>query len=118
MSDELTRLKEKVDSHEREIAAIQSSTREMIEGQKSLTKSIQDLTLDLRQYIVKHDHVATQNQELSKDVRALREKSAENQPVIDSIRQIAMKMFWLFISSLLTPAAMAALYFASSGGGK
>lgn len=116
MSDELSRLKEKVDSHEREIAAIQSSTREMIDGQKSLTKSLQDLTLDLRQYIVKHDHVATQNAELIKDVRALREKAAENQPVIDSIRQIANKMFWLFLSSLLTPAGLAALYFAAQGG--
>lgn len=118
MNEEISRIEKRMDHHEAEIAAIRDANKDVVTTHKELTKSIHELMLELRSYIVKHDHVANQNSELIKDVRALREKAAENQPVIDSIRQIAMKMFWLFISSLLTPAAMAALYFASSGGGK
>lgn len=116
MSEDISRIKERVDNHEAEIAAIRNTSKDMVTSNRELTKSLQDLTLDLRAYIIKHDHVATQNAELIKDVRTLREKAAENQPVIDSIRQIANKMFWLFLSSLLTPAGLAALYFAAQGG--
>lgn len=108
--NELTRLQQKVDQHEREIAAIQTSTREMIDGQKSLTKSIQDLTMSLQQYIIKHDHVAQQNSELQKDVRALREQSAANQLVIDGVRTFSGKVTWLLISTLASPAVIAALF--------
>lgn len=107
---EISRLQQKVDQHEREIAAIQTSTREMIDGQKSLTKSIQDLTMSLQQYIVKHDHVAQQNAELQRDVRALREQSAANQLVIDGVRTFSGKITWLLISTLLSPAVFAALF--------
>lgn len=113
-NEEISRLQQKVDQHEREIAAIQTSTREMIDGQKSLTKSIQDLTLSLQRYIVQHDHVAQQNSELQKDVRVLREQSAANQLVIDGVRTFGAKITWLLISTLASPAVVAAL-FAFSG---
>lgn len=116
MSEDISRIEKRVDYHEAEIASIRDANKDVVTTHKDLTKSIQELMLELRAYVVKHDHVATQNAELIKDVRALREKAAENQPVIDSIRQIANKMFWLFLSSLLTPAGLAALYFAAQGG--
>jgi hypothetical protein len=114
MSDELINLRQKVDQHEREIIAIQTSTREMIDGQKSSTKAIQELVATLERYMVKHDHVAAQSVELTKDVRALREQAAANQPMIDSIRNFGGKISWLLVSTLLSPAAIAAL-FAFSG---
>lgn len=106
---ELTRLQQKVDQHEREIAAIQTSTREMIDGQKSLTKSIQDLTLSLQRYIVQHDHVAQQNSELQKEVKELSKQAQANQVIIDSVKSLGGKVGWLLITTILSPAALAAL---------
>jgi hypothetical protein len=111
MSEELIgSIQKKVDQHDREIIEIRSFSRDMIESQKSSTKAIQDLVVTLQQYMVKHDHVAAQSSELSKDVRALREQAAANQPMIDSIRNFGGKISWLLVSTLLSPAAIAALF--------
>lgn len=108
MTDELTRLQSRVDQHEREIEQISLSTREMIEGQKQVAKSLQDLTISLNQYVVKHDFVSKQNDELAKDVRVLREQYAANQPVIDGIKTLNGKLIWLVISAFVTTGSVVA----------
>lgn len=110
MSEELSRLQQKVDQHEREITAIQTSTREMIDGQKTSTKAIQDLVSTLERYMVKHDHVAKQCDELYKDVKDLSKQAQANQVVIDSVKNLGGKISWLLISTVLSPAALAALF--------
>ena len=106
MADELTRLQQRVEQHDREIEQISLSTREMIEGQKSVAKSLQELTMCLNQYIVKHDFVSKQNDELTKDVRLLREQAAANQPVIDGIKTLNGKLIWLVISAFITTGSV------------
>ena len=110
MSDILSNLQQKVDQHEREIVAIQTSTREMIEGQKSSTKAIQELVATLERYMVKHDHVAQQSAELAKDVKELREQAASNQVVIESVKGLGGKISGLLLTTILSPAAIAALF--------
>lgn len=109
MADELTRLQQRVDQHEREIEQISLSTREMIEGQKSVAKSLQELTISLNQYVVKHDFVSKQNDELTKDVRLLREQAAANQPVIDGIKTLNGKLIWLVVSAFVTTGSVVGL---------
>jgi septal ring factor EnvC (AmiA/AmiB activator) len=106
MSDELSRLQQRVDQHEREIEQISLSTREMIDGQKQVSKSLQDLTMSLNQYVVKHDFVSRQNDELTKDVRTLREQAAANQPVIDGLKTLNGKLIWLVISAFVTTGSV------------
>lgn len=115
MTDELTRLQSRVDQHEREIEQISLSTREMIEGQKQVAKSLQELTISLNQYVVKHDFVSKQNDELAKDVRVLREQHAANQPVIDGIKTLNGKLVWLVISAFVTTGSVVA-FIATKGG--
>lgn len=109
MADQLTRLQQMVEQHDRDIEQISLSTREMIEGQKSVAKSLQELTISLNQYVVKHDFVSKQNDELTKDVRLLREQSAANQPVIDGIKTLNGKLIWLVISAFVTTGSVVGL---------
>lgn len=106
MTEELSRLQQRVDQHEREIELIGMSTREMIEGQKQVSRSLQDLTMSLNQYIVKHDYVSRQNDDLTRDVRELREQSAANQPVIDGLKNLNGKLVWLVISAFITTGSV------------
>lgn len=106
MSEEIAKLQQKIEQHDREIEQISLSTREMIEGQKSVAKSLQDLTLSLNQYVVKHDFVSKQNDELAKDVRLLREQAAANQPIIDGIKSLNGKLIWLVISAFVTTGSV------------
>lgn len=106
MADQLTRLQQIVEQHDRDIEQISLSTREMIEGQKSVARSLQELTLSLNQYVVKHDFVSKQNDELTKDVRLLREQAAANQPVIDGIKTLNGKLIWLVISAFVTTCSV------------
>lgn len=106
MADELIRLQQRVDQHGREIEQISLSTREMIEGQKSVARSLQELTISLNQYVVKHDFVSKQNEELTRDVRLLREQAAANQPVIDGIKTLNGKLIWLVISAFVTTGSV------------
>ncbi|QGH73279.1 MAG: hypothetical protein [Podoviridae sp. ctKoA10] len=110
MSEELNSLRQKVDQHEREIIQIQTSTREMIDGQKLSTKAIQDLVATLERYMVKHDHVAQQSAELAKDVKELREQASANQVVIESVKGLGGKISGLLLTTILSPAALAALF--------
>ena len=95
-----------MDKHDREIELIGLSTREMIEGQKQVSRSLQDLTMSLNQYVVKHDYVSKQNDELTKDVRLLREQAAANQPVIDGLKTLNGKLIWLIISAFITTGSV------------
>lgn len=106
MADQLTRLQQMVEQHDRDIEQISLSTREMIEGQKSVARSLQELTISLNQYVVKHDFVSKQNDELTKDVRLLREQAAANQPVIDGIKTLNGKLIWLVISAFVTTGSV------------
>ena len=106
MADELIRLQQRVDQHEREIEQISLSTREMIEGQKSVARSLHELTLSLNQYVVKHDYVSKQNDELTKEVRKLSMQAAANQPVIDGIKTLNGKLIWLVISAFVTTGSV------------
>lgn len=106
MADQLTRLQQIVEQHDRDIEQISLSTREMIEGQKSVARSLQELTLSLNQYVVKHDFVSKQNDELTKEVRALSMQAAANQPVIDGIKTLNGKLIWLVISAFVTTGSV------------
>ena len=116
MSEELSRLSQIVNQHDRDIAAMQQSTAEMVDGQKELTKAIQGLTLSLQRYIDKHDYVASELTELAADVRELRDNQHTNQPLIDGIRAVHGKLLLVVVSALASPAAILAMLAATTGG--
>lgn len=109
MSDELNRLTQIVNQHDRDIQAMQTSTNRMITGQEKLTDAIQGLTLSLQRYIDKHESVERDLSELSRDVRQLRDVQHTNQPIIDGIRAIHGKLLLVVVSALASPAAILAM---------
>lgn len=116
MNEEISRLSQIVNQHDRDIQVIQASTAEMVEGQKELTKAIQGLTLSLQRYIDKHDYVAAEMNELAADVRELRDIQHTNQPLIDGIRAIHGKLLLVVVSALASPAAILAMLATTQAG--
>ena len=106
-----------VEQHEREIQAIQASTAKMIQGQEKVTDSINGLTLSLQRYIDRHDSVAREQISQEADLRMLRDKYHENQPIIDGIRAIHGKLLLVVISALASPALILAMLTATTKGG-
>jgi len=114
---DLSELKILVEQHDRDIQAMQASTAKMIQGQDKLTESIQGLTLSLQRYIDRHDSVARELVTLQTDVRNLRDKHIENQPIIDGIRAIHGKLLLVVVSALASPAAILAMLATTKAGG-
>jgi len=114
---DINELKVLVEQHDRDIQAIQASTAKMIQGQEKLTDSINGLTLSLQRYIDRHDSVARELVVLQSDLRSLRDKHIENQPIIDGIRAIHGKLLLVVISALASPAAILAMLAATTKGG-
>lgn len=123
MTDVLTRLQQKVDQHEREIEQIGLSTKEMIDGQKQVSKSIHELTVSLNRYIDRQEMASRQSDEFKDkqekqafQISQMREQMAANQPVLDGIRTINGKLIWLIISAMATPAVVLAYMTSKLGG--
>lgn len=123
MTDALTRLQQKVDQHEREIEQIGLSTKEMIDGQKQVSKSIHELTVSLNRYIDRQEMASRQSDEFKDkqekqafQISQMREQMAANQPVLDGIRTINGKLIWLIISAMATPAVVLAYMTTKLGG--
>jgi chromosome segregation ATPase len=123
MTDALTRLQQKVDQHEREIEQIGLSTKEMVDGQKQVSKSIHELTVSLNRYIDRQEMASKQSDEFkdkqekqAHQITQMREQMAANQPVLDGIRTINGKLIWLIISAMATPAVVLAYMTSKLGG--
>lgn len=123
MSD-LTTVQNRLDQHEREIALIGQSTKQMIDGQKQLTESLTDLTISLNKYIERHERSATDISDIKQELRghaaqisAIRELNASNQPVIEGVKSLNAKLVWLVIAAILTPIISAGVVASRVGGG-
>lgn len=123
MSD-LATVQNRLDQHEREIAMIGQSTRQMIDGQKQLTESLTDLTISLNKYIERHERSATDISEIKTEQRAqaaaiaaIREVNAANQPVIEGVKTLTGKFIWFMLVAILTPIVAAGFIATRVGGG-
>jgi septal ring factor EnvC (AmiA/AmiB activator) len=123
MSD-LTSVQNRLDQHEREIALIGQSTRQMIDGQKQLTESLTDLTISLNKYIERHERSATDITDIKTEqkahtaqIAAIREQNAANQDVINGVRGLNAKLVWFILVAILTPIISAGFIASRAGGG-
>ena len=94
MSD-LISVQNRLDQHEREIALIGQSTRQMIDGQKQLTESLTDLTISLNKYIERHERSAT-------DITDIKTEQKAHTAQIAAIRAV-----WAFCSVLISVMSVA-----------
>lgn len=122
--NDLTSVQNRLDQHEREIALIGQSTRQMIDGQKQLTESLTDLTISLNQYIDRHERSATDIAEIKLEqkaqaaqIAAIREQNAANQPVLDGVKSLNAKLVWFVLAAILTPIVSAGFIASRVGGG-
>lgn len=109
MNEELSRLSQTVNQHDRDIQVIQTNTNRMLLGQEKVADSLNNLTISLNRYIDKHDRVEDEIATLREDVRELRDMQHTNQPLIDGIRAIHGKLLLVVISALASPAAILAI---------
>lgn len=123
MSD-LANVQNRLDQHEREIALIGQSTRQMIDGQKQLTESLTDLTITLNKYVDRLDRSATDINEIKVEqkthtlqIAAIREQNAANQQVIDAVKSLNAKVVWFVLVAILTPIVSAGFIASRVGGG-
>lgn len=122
--NDLTSVQNRLDQHEREIALIGQSTRQMIDGQKQLTESLTDLTISLNKYIERHERSATDISEIKIEqkaqvaqIAAIREQNAANQPVLDGVKSLNAKLVWFVLAAILTPIVSAGFIASRVGGG-
>jgi chromosome segregation ATPase len=123
MSD-LASVQNRLDQHEREIALIGQSTRQMIDGQKQLTESLTDLTISLNKYIDRNERSETDITDLKSEqkshtmqIAAIREQNAANQQVIDGVKSLNAKLVWFVLAAILTPIVSAGFIASRVGGG-
>lgn len=123
MSD-LANVQNRLDQHEREIALIGQSTRQMIDGQKQLTESLTELTITLNKYVDRLDRSATDINEIKVEqkthtlqISAIREQNAANQQVIDAVKSLNAKVIWFVLVAILTPIVSAGFIASRVGGG-
>lgn len=123
MSD-LAAVQNRLDQHEREIALIGQSTKRMIDGQEQLTVELKNLTISLNRYIDRQDNSTATLSELKNKIEshdvaiaALRERNAENQPVINGVKSLNSKLVWFVLAAILTPIFSAGFIATRVGGG-
>lgn len=105
----------KVQEHDIRLGAMDKMMTESITEQRQLVRELHALTSKFDVYIERHDQVSEANKRLwnaleshDKDIDALKEAAAANQPVIDGIRNLNSKLIWLIVSAILSPAAIGA----------
>lgn len=120
---ELDALKQRVDSHERAIEQMESSTQRMLDKMDKVAEGLGALTTCFREYTVKHEFVAKQNERLQVDVdrmdlevRLLQNYQAESRPIIEGIRSLTAKLIWFVIAAVLSPIAAAYVVLSKVGG--
>lgn len=123
MSD-LASIQNRLDQHEREIALIGRSTQQMIDSQKELTESINDLTLNLSKYVERMDRSGTDITEIkaeqkvhTEQIAAIRIQNSANQQVIDGVKSLNSKAIWFILVAILTPIVSAGFISSRIGGG-
>jgi len=114
---------QKVDQHEREIEQIGLSTKEMIDGQKQVSRSINDLTITLNRYIDRHDSASKQQEEIKEklenqasQIASIKEQNSANQLVIDGVKSLNAKLIWLIVAAMASPAAVVGFVAVKAGG--
>lgn len=120
---ELDSLRQRVDNHEQAIAQMESSTQRMLDKMDKVADGLAALTTCFREYTVKHEYVAKQNERLQTDadrmdleIRLLQNYQAESRPIIDGIRSLTAKLIWFVIAAVLSPIAAAYVVLSKVGG--
>lgn len=115
MPDDIQNLQLKVSEHDIRLGTMDRMMTESITEQRQLVRELHALTSKFDVYIERHDQVSEANKRLwnalegcGKDIDALKEAAAANQPIIDGIKNLQGKLNWFIIVTILSPITIGA----------